>query len=88
MSHGTTANHGAGIPTQDTGVTSNMGMLLALGPRVRAGIKRDSDRVGPIPIHSIGVTVAALLGCRAPRHATGGILHDMLLQDASLRPIR
>ena len=77
MSTTMTTNHGAGIQTQDTGVTSNMGMLLAWGPKVKAGVKRDTNQLGPVPIHNIAATVTALLGCRAPRHATGGIIREM-----------
>ncbi|MFC1716016.1 alkaline phosphatase family protein [Candidatus Poribacteria bacterium] len=77
MSTAMTTNHGAGIQTQDTGVSSNMSILLAWGPKVKAGVKRDSDILGPIPINNIGPTVTALLGCRPPRHATGGIIGEM-----------
>jgi predicted AlkP superfamily phosphohydrolase/phosphomutase len=78
LSTAMTSNHGASIQTQDSGVTSNMGMLLAWGPKVKAGVKRDIHQLGPIPIHNIGTTVTALLGCRAPRHASGGIIIEML----------
>jgi predicted AlkP superfamily phosphohydrolase/phosphomutase len=73
-----TTNHGAGVQTQDTGVTSNMGLLLAWGPKVRAGACRDVQRLGPIPIHNLGPTIAELLGCRRPQHATGGAVNGML----------
>jgi hypothetical protein len=78
MSHATTANHGAGVPTPDTGMASNMGLLLGWGPRARAGVRCESDGAGPIPIYNVGLTVAGLLGRRVPCHATGGTLHDML----------
>ena len=78
MSTAMTTNHGAGVQTQDTGVTSNMAMLLAWGPKVVAGIERDPETLGPVPIHHVGTTIAALLGCRAPRHASGGLIYELL----------
>jgi len=77
MSTAMTTNHGAGIQTQETGVTSNMGILLAWGPKIKAGVSRDTEQIGPIPIHDIGTTVTTLLGCRLPRHATGCIIWEM-----------
>jgi predicted AlkP superfamily phosphohydrolase/phosphomutase len=75
-----TTNHGAGVQTQDTGVTSNMGTLLAWGPKVRASARRDIERLGPVPIHHVGPTITELLGCRHPGHATGGVLAEMFAQ--------
>ena len=77
MSTSPTTNHGAAIQTQDTGVTSNMGMLLAWGPKVKVGVRRDVAQLGPIPIHNVGVSVSRLLGCRPPMHASGGLILDM-----------
>jgi predicted AlkP superfamily phosphohydrolase/phosphomutase len=74
-----TTNHGAGVQTQDTGITSNMGILFVWGPKVRAGIRRDVERLGPIPIHNIGPTITDLLGCRCPRHATGGAIGEVFV---------
>ena len=74
-----TANHGAGVPTQETGVSSNMGILLGWGPKIRAGVQRDADRRGPIPMHHIGATLAELLGCRPPHHSDGAIIREMFV---------
>ncbi|RMD80234.1 MAG: hypothetical protein D6820_06970, partial [Lentisphaerae bacterium] len=67
--------------TQDTGVTSNMGLFLAWGPRIATG-HRDISRHGPIPIHHIGNTAARLLGCPFPAHGTGAVIQSCLKEDS------
>ncbi len=64
-----TTNHGAGIQTQDTGVTSNMGYFGALGPSIATSVARDEDESGPLPIHHVGAILCRMLGIDAPRHA-------------------
>jgi len=64
-----TTNHGAGIQTQDTGVTSNMGFMAACGPALRPGIKRDESVWGPIPVHQAGALVCRMLGLHPPAHS-------------------
>jgi hypothetical protein len=70
------ANHGAGIPTQEAGISSNMGLLLAWGPKVARGVRRDADRLGPVTTAQIGPTLAGLLGCRTPAQADAAVIRD------------
>jgi len=79
MSRTVLANHGAGIPTQETPVSSNLGQLLAWGPKVRRGVQRDPEIQGPVKTSALGPTVAQLLGCRIPAQADAAIIRDMLV---------
>ena len=77
------ANHGPQIVTASTGYSSMMGQLLAWGPGIARGVKRDEKAAGPIPIASVAPTVAALLGCRTPRDCVLGPIREMLKTTAS-----
>jgi hypothetical protein len=72
------ANHGPQIVTASTGYSSMMGQLLAWGPGVTRGVKRDEKALGPVPIASVAPTLSALLGCRTPRDCQLGPIREML----------
>ena len=72
------ANHGPQIVTASTGYSSMMGQLLAWGPGVARGVRRDEKAAGPVPIASVAPTLSALLGCRTPRDCQLGPIREML----------
>ncbi len=72
------ANHGPQIVTASTGYSSMMGQLLAWGPGIARGVQRDERASGPAPIAGVAPTIAALLGCRAPRDCQLGPIREML----------
>jgi len=72
------SNHGPQIVTGETGYSSMMGQMLAWGPGVAKGVKRDEAAAGPIPIASVAPTLSRLLGCRTPADSQLGPIEEML----------
>ncbi len=72
------ANHGPQVVTAATGYSSMMGHLLAWGPGIARGVKRDETNLGPVPIACIAPTLSLLLGCRRPSDCQLGPIQEML----------
>ena len=71
------ANHGCQMPTAETEVSSNYGMMLISGPNVRKGYKRPAQQIGPISMKDIAPTIAHIMGIPAPMHSEGRVLQDV-----------
>jgi len=75
-----TAIHGSQIPTSETAELTNMACCLLSGPGIRTGYERDAERWGLMRMIDMAPTFAHLLGLRPPRHSTGAVLHDLLVE--------
>jgi len=71
------ANHGPQLPTARTAMSSNLAVLMARGPGIRAGYERDRERLGLMRLTDVVPTVCHVLGIHPPAQATGAILWDI-----------
>jgi predicted AlkP superfamily phosphohydrolase/phosphomutase len=71
------ANHGPQPPTAGTAMSSNLAVLMAHGPGIKAGYERDRERLGLMRLVDVVPTVCHVLGIRPPAHATGAVLWDI-----------
>jgi predicted AlkP superfamily phosphohydrolase/phosphomutase len=71
------ANHGPQLPTARTAMSSNLAVLMARGPGIRAGYERDRERLGLMRLLDVVPTVCHILGIRPPAQATGSVLWDI-----------
>lgn len=72
------AEHGAKVPTDRTGTSSNLGTFLIKGPGIRAGYERDPERLGFIHLVDVVPTISHLMGFRPPAQSQGAVLWDMI----------
>ncbi|HID05629.1 MAG TPA: hypothetical protein EYP10_00625 [Armatimonadetes bacterium] len=73
------ANHGPQLPSYETDVSSNYGILLMAGAGIRSNYVRDYKRLGPPCTTDIAPTVAHLIGIPTPAQSEGAVLFDMLI---------
>ena len=72
------AEHWCKLPTDRTGVSSNLATFMMKGPGIKAGYERDPDRLGLMRLVDVVPTICHLMGFRPPQHSQGAILWDMI----------
>lgn len=72
------ANHGPQPPTARTDLSSNLGVIFALGPGIKRGYERDRERLGLMRLVDVVPTVCHLLGIQPPAQSQGSVLYDIL----------
>ena len=71
-------NHGPMVPTYETGVGSNYGVLILAGAGVRKGVVEEPSRRGSRCTTDVAPTLAYLLGIGPPAQSEGRVLHEFL----------
>ncbi|MFL6180488.1 MAG: hypothetical protein ACJ74E_11670, partial [Actinomycetes bacterium] len=72
------ASHGAQPPTARTDHSSNLAVFMGMGPGIRAGYERDTERLGLIRLVDVVPTICHLLSFQPPNHSQGAVLYDIL----------
>jgi len=72
------AEHWCKIPTDRTGISSNLATFIIKGPGIRAGYERDPERLGFMRLVDVVPTISHLMGFRPPAQSQGAVLWDMI----------
>jgi predicted AlkP superfamily phosphohydrolase/phosphomutase len=70
--------HWCKLPTDRTGISSNLATFIIKGPGIRAGYKRDPERLGLMRLVDVVPTICHLMDFRPPAQSQGAVLWDMI----------
>ncbi|WP_377944734.1 hypothetical protein [Alicyclobacillus fodiniaquatilis] len=73
------ANHGPQIPTACTDYSSNFGIALWHGSKVRRGYRRDRHVQGAYAMNDIGFTISRLFNVNDLDSLYGKFMHDLFI---------
>ena len=71
------ANHGPQIPTAETALSSNLAAWIIAGPGIKAGYRRDMNRIGPARLIDFVPTLCHALGITPPAQCQGAVEYDI-----------
>ena len=71
------ANHGPQVPTAETALSSNLGAWIIAGPGIKAGYRRDMNRLGPARLIDFVPTLCRALSITPPAQCQGAVEYDI-----------